>query len=332
MNISVLALFSLTMGGTIGVWNLDRPSTVATGINCEWVGRILQVENSSIAAAAPLCAEDTLELETDARIRVLCYGSGEIWDVPSGGSRVGDRCTRIPSLLAEQDCNDPQGCYEDDGRNPEGNKPHILQPPSGTFILTQMPKLSWLAVEGATHYNIRIGDIAESEPVRETTINALDMETSDAGTIALDFPFEMPLSRDVRYRLTVEAVTQSQAATVARRNFSILNEEGAIEVREIASQLDDLNLPAEEKVLVDLHHLYIARNLKAEAIESLEALKENGSQNPQLYRMLGMLYEEQDWFDFARSYYQRGEELAIAAGNTRELDMIRDRLSTLQNR
>jgi tetratricopeptide (TPR) repeat protein len=67
-----------------------------------------------------------------------------------------------------------------------------------------------------------------------------------------------------------------------------------------------------------LAYLYIGYELRAEAIETLEALVKEGSQTAAVYRTLGALYEEVGLSRLALTRYLKTAELAAAAKDVEE--------------
>jgi tetratricopeptide (TPR) repeat protein len=124
---------------------------------------------------------------------------------------------------------------------------------------------------------------------------------------------EPPLESDVDYLLMIEADTgaSSQEENLPDLGFGLLGENEAQRVSEGVAQLVNLDLPQEAKSLA-LVHLYRGYDLKAEAIATLEALVNQGSQTAAVYRILGDLYLETGLNLLAESRYLRAIELAAA--------------------
>jgi hypothetical protein len=312
--VSILVAVSL-MTATVS-WGTG--STAVTP-SCTPVGRILSVENDSqITAGKLLCAGDTLQPASAAKVAVLCYAGGKLWNVPSGrASSVSEGC---PKLEEETDCDPKNGCTEPDPRGPAAGTetPYIISP-YDTAVLNDRPALSWYPVKGATSYTVVLRDITGSEPEREKTVAP---PTSAAGEIRIDYPFNQALQPGGRYKLIVGARSGAPGnpAAIAEARFQLLAAEDAQVVRDTVAKINSFNLPKEEKVLLDLYSIYSGQNLIPETREMLEELVREGSKTAKVYRLLGDIYLGQTLLDLAKQRYETAAKLAAAAGDSQELE------------
>jgi hypothetical protein len=307
------------------------PTLDCTAASPNVVGRVLSVENDDrIEAGQLLCAEDTLQPASNANVVLLCYDTADPQRLPPGiPSTVKQLCSQEIRLAAFcPDVKEP--CLLNDGRSGNGkrNTPTIIRPPQGTALSTQTPTLSWYAVAGATHYNVSISDAAESETIRETKIEGSDEEIR---TIDFNDLAATPLTWGTGYQLEVTAIAANgeNASKTEISSFSILEEAEAQQVNQIIAQLDRLNIPEEDKVLLDLWHIYNSKNLKADAIERLDRLAQAGSQNPKVYRLLGEIYLRLTLLDLAGPHLDRAKQLAMEAGDSEELEEAQYRLDEI---
>lgn len=322
--VSILVAVSL-MTATVS-WGTG--STAVTP-SCTPVGRIVSVENDSqMTAGKLLCAGDTLQPASAAKVAVLCYAGGKLWNVPSGrASSLSEGC---PKLEKEKDCDPQNGCTIDDPRGPAAGTetPYIISP-YDTAVLNDRPALSWYPVKGATSYTVLLRDITGSEPEREKTVAP---PTSAAGEIRIDYPFNQALQPGGRYKLIVEARTGAPGnpAAIAEARFWLLAAEDAQQVRDTVAKINSLNLPNEEKVLRDLYSIYSSKKLIAETMDMLEKLVREGSKTAKVYRLLGDIYLGQTLLDLAKQRYETAAKLAEAAGDSQELEEANARLDRIR--
>lgn len=97
---------------------------------------------------------------------------------------------------------------------------------------------------------------------------------------------------------------------------------GAIE------QIDDRKIADETKAL-QRAYFYIGSDLKAEAIETLEALVATGIQEVLVYRKLGDLYWQEGVTLLAENHYLKAHELASAAKDIGEQAQLQEALGDL---
>ena len=323
---------SITLALTLILVPLDLrisygENTPANSPNCTPAGRILSVENDKIPAGKLLCGDEFIEASRGAKVEVFCFNSGEIWHVISGiRSRVSEGClSNIASNIAKNDCIPEEGCHSDDPRGPLSNKntPDIITP-YNTDIINPKPPLSWYAVSNANGYTVRVRDITG------TGVNwDRRSPNSTSNVMRIEYPADAaPLQPGHQYKLTVEVQTQSNTSP-GEEIFTMLSEEEIQEVQEIVAKIDALNLPVEEKVLLDLYSLYTNKNLIAEIIERLETLVRSGSQTPKVYRLLGDIYYRQRLLDIAKMRYEKAVELATNRQDNEELTAAQSKLTQI---
>lgn len=298
--------------------------TIAT-VSSTPVGRIIFVENDNeITAGKLLYFGDTLQPKTGANIVALCYASGNVWNVPSGNvSRVSDRCQPVSQKI---ECT-KDGCYNDGGRNPltNPNTPRIISP-YDTTLLNDKPSLSWFAIQPTNNYNLSLTDITGLESKQETSVN--NPPKTAEGKIRINYPFERPLQPGSRYKLLVEGKIESteNRAAPGEARFKMLSREEIDRVRDIVDKINKLNLPAEQKIFLDLYNLYSAKDLIYELREMLEQMAKDGNQTPRIYRNLGDIYFRQGLLDLAKIRYEKAVNLATSQGDNNELEAARSAL------
>lgn len=279
-----------------------------TSVSSGLVGWIIEVDGEVLlkrkgwsnyqptTVGAELYPGDLLQPATRARVLVQCANGKTIWHVPDGmvsGATNGCPPQTVFVPRARGDLIPPRG-----GINPL--IPYIISP-RRTLVLNPLPTLKWNVVPGASRYTLSL--LADEDVIWQTQLRE---------TLAV-YPGEPPLESDVDYLLMIEANTgaSSQEENLPDLGFGLLGENEAQRVSEGVVQLVNLDLAQEAKSLA-LVHLYSGYELKAEAIATLEALLNKGSQTAAVYRILGDLYLEIGLNLLAESRYLRAIELAAA--------------------
>lgn len=279
-----------------------------TSISSGLVGWIIEVEGEvllkrkgwsnyqSTTVGAELYPGDLLQPEPRARVLVQCANGKTIWHVPDGmvsGATNGCPPQTVFVPRPRGDIIPPRG-----GINPL--IPYIISP-RRTLVLNPLPTLTWNAVPGASRYIVSL--LADEDVIWQTDLR----ETFVA------YSGEPPLESDVDYLLMIEADTgaSSHEEELPNLGFGLLGEHEQERVCEDVEQLVNLDLAQEAKSLA-LVHLYRGYDLKAEAIATLEALVNQGSQTAAVYRTQGDLYLEIGLNLLAESRYLRANELAAA--------------------
>ncbi len=212
-------------------------------------------------------------------------------------------------LASEETCVDDKGNKYSCPRSPNDPLIPYIVSLRRTALLNALPILRWNAVLSATCYTISVIDEEEEDVLWDTEVNATEVV----------YPGEPPLKPRIYYSLMVEADTgaSSQAEELSDLGFWLLDEEKSQQVRSARSQLANLELAKEAEALA-LAYLYIGYELRAEAIETLEALVKEGSQTAAVYRTLGALYEKVGLSRLALTRYLKTAELAAAAKDVEE--------------
>jgi hypothetical protein len=209
------------------------------------------------------------------------------------------------------DCDD----YTADPRGPlDVLIPYIISP-RRTLLLNDRPTLRWNKVPGVNTYTVSLikGDWA----IWETTVNGNEVI----------YPGRPQLDSGIEYVLVVKAENgrTSEEEKLRDRSFRMLPTaekqfvQGAIEL------INDRPIADTTKAL-QRAYFYIGSGLKAEAIETLEALVATGFQEVVAYRKLGDLYWEEGVTLLAESNYLKAHELASAAKDIGEQAQLEETL------
>jgi len=259
----------------------------------EWSGSHLT------AFGAALYSGDLVKPANGTRAVILCDDLAA-WAVPAGMlASLATGCPPSPEPLLKRGDNDII--------NTRGGSdpfiPYIISPRK-TKLLDANPTLRWNPVPGATRYTVSVEGGQEDW-------------TFETDQTELVYPSDAPpLEPGVDYLLIIKTDNgkSSQSEGLAGLGFSLLAQEDAQHARDAAAQLAELNLPDEARAFA-LAQVYAGYGLIAEAIETLEALLETGSQTAAVYRALGDFYRQTELSLLAQARYLDAIELAAAAGD-----------------
>lgn len=171
------------------------------------------------------------------------------------------------------------------------NIPYIISP-RRTLLLNGRPIIRWNPVKDATSYTVIVKGPSGYLWQNEVTENEVV------------YPGEPVLKPGVYYTIIVDANTGA----------SSLDDENLVQGFEVINESDRLNLQnaaaTTEEESLKLAKLYRENSLRSEAIAILEKLATRGSDNEEIYQLLGKLYREIGLVNLADKYNQKAVELA----------------------
>ncbi|MBD1852651.1 tetratricopeptide repeat protein [Leptolyngbya sp. ST-U4] len=189
--------------------------------------------------------------------------------------------------------------------NPRGPEdaliPYIIEP-RNSAVLSDRPNLRWNKVLGVTQYTVTLKN-------GDTILWTKQVETD-----AIAYPSDAPaLQPGINYTLEVKTNTdRSSTEEDIQTTFYRLSDPEADRIRQAESLFNNTS----ESTTLLKTDLYIGSELYAAAIDTLESLIEQGSQNPIVYRKLADLYAQANVNLRAESYYQQA--IPLASGNLPE--------------
>ena len=206
---------------------------------------------------------------------------------------------------------------------PKSRKPRLIDPrsdynplipyiirPRRTALLDRQPLLRWNGVPQATRYIV-------SFRTRKGTVWQVD--TSETQLV---YPGDPALEPGVEYLPIVESdtgVSSRDEAVPSMAKFRLLDLETVAQVQAEVEQARQ-EWTGEMQTLA-VAYVYMKSELRAEAIDLLEAVVEEGSQMAAIYLTLGELYVEVGLSLKAKPFYLRAIELASEAGDLEEKTM-----------
>lgn len=253
---------------------------------------------------------DRLFPQSGAMAKVLCENS-DIWRVPVGiPSSINSGCPIWMANLVRGETR-----YRPGGS--DSRVPYILYPRM-TYLLHDRPTFRWNAVEGVTSYTLRL-----------LGPGGLEWQTEVSSTEVV-YPNEAPpLDWGVKYLVTVEADNGSSSLQDGGGilGFELLDEYGIQDLQAEAARIAELGELTEEQRAFALAELYSREGLMANAIATLEALVNGGSQTALVYRMLGDFYGEVGLNLLAEDRYERASEMFASTSDRYALTATRDGLA-----
>lgn len=256
---------------------------------------------------------DLLQLPRGAQATVLCDGLS-VWNVPAGApAGLTNGCPQPSDKILASGSAGIAGVTR--GAN-DATIPYIISPRS-TQLLSRTPLLRWND-SGAASYNIQIrgGDLM--------------WEQNDVTQTELTYPGESALEPGAFYLLVVEDSNGNSSQDEGRvgLGFSILPEDEAEQVRTYENRITGLNLSSEAETY-STAQLYIKEGLVAEAIQILETMVEQGSQQATVHQSLADLYAQIGLLLLAGPRYKEALELAEAQANVEVIAALQAGLGNL---
>jgi hypothetical protein len=252
------------------------------------------------AFGAILRRGDILQPDPDAQATVLCADL-TAWPLPASiPSGVANGCPppSRPALTRAEGLIGPTKMPVDP------LIPYVISPRK-TRLMSGQPTLRWNSVFGVISYTVGIHGDDGSDWYTRTT------DTQIA------YPTDAPsLHSGITYQLLVKADNgrTSREEGAPNTGFRLLTPEEAEPIQADTARLQALALPPEAEAYA-LAHLYAGHNLIAEAVDLLETLVENGSQEAAVYRTLGDLYHRIGVERLAEEHYLKASELARQMGD-----------------
>ncbi|MEC4881598.1 MAG: tetratricopeptide repeat protein [Scytonema sp. PMC 1070.18] len=203
-------------------------------------------------------------------------------------------------------------------RSPNNSDIPTIITPRQTLILSDKPTFRWKQVLGTKSYEVKLqkGDTV----VWQTKTDSIEVV----------YPGKPKLEPGIEYLLVVTADNNKSSTEEEPqpRGFRLLPQEEAEVVKTAIAQLNKKEVPDKVKALGSTY-LYIGSELKAEAIQTLEALVASGTKETVIYRNLGNLYWQTGVSSQAEINYLNAHKLAKAAKDTVEQTSLAEFLGIL---
>lgn len=301
----VISSIVLTVMLIPGVWGIDSHQELAATVlvadlndNCEFVGEIVEVGGEALlkrqGASNPqplrigtrLCRGDQVRPSEGVAVIIRCKDGLEQRfpdGVPSGAT---NKCPQPPTSDGNAIFRSP----EDDAKIPL-----II---SFGKLFSKQPTLRWFPVTNTRSYVVELsgGEINWQNSVSETKVVYNGA----------------PLQPNEPYLIKVTAVKDDGSKSSSTDTFIMTSEEEAEQVQKLYDQIVKEGQRGEAEALA-LAKLYSERKLRADAIETLRVLVDQGSKNPDVYRTISNIYKEMGLQSLADGYENQAKEYEIAA-------------------
>ncbi|WP_318780870.1 hypothetical protein [Dendronalium phyllosphericum] len=278
---------------------------------CEPIGRIIEKGNKQFKAKSLMCEGDKLEVSKGAKVKFLCFSSGDIiW--LSNGVIPSNKCEKVNTSETRCNPNNLKVCLLRKGGIGEDFEPTIIYPYTSSLMKTR-PEIAWLPVLGATAYKVKVSgyDFGWERIVNQTHLTYPAQEK------------ELPFAQAVQ--ITVIAYRKDASPTADTFAVNLFSQEEIHQVLDTIEQINSLGLPEDEAVL-DVDAVYTSRGFLDESIELLSRIVTSKSTNPTIYRVLGDRYFEAGLPDKASVQYMTASELAKKSNNSFELHKAQEGL------
>lgn len=254
---------------------------------------------------------DLIQVPQGATALIQCAVSGSRWRVPEGVSGLPNGCGLV---------ND----NHDDGGRPGSDDNYLMIPfvisPRSTLLVNDKPTLRWNAVSNTSRYIVS---------VRDRRVGKGEIWTTEVSETEVVYPGTPPLEPGVNYLVivTTDNGRSSKEDKEVGLGFRLIDKEESQRVLSNVEQIkQELSGEAAELAVV---HLYMTLDLKAEAIEMLEAIAEKGSETTAVYRLLGDLYWQVKLASLSENPYKKTVKLAEATQDIEVKAVAQARLAEL---
>ena len=246
-----------------------------------------------------LNSDDTLNIPAQASVKIYCSDLS-IWIVKPGKYKVSQGCPSGKTVIRLPNSNN--GTLRPVGKTEAAlaKLPYLITPRE-TDIISDRPQIRWNAVPGVVNYTVKI----------ETDGFSWTNQTNENKII---YSGDHPLQPETRYWVTVTTDQGLSSQQETEVGFNVSNEQTKKTVLEAVEKIQKQPLSPTERGLV-LAYLYRSYELYDDAINVLEELINQKSQEITVYQLLGDTYLEIGLPQLAKNSYQKGLELAIKTQN-----------------
>lgn len=251
----------------------------------------------------------------DNNFQAFCYSTARL--IPIVGGQLSEEC--LPPKARTSDRGKRKTFGKRRGKQKKGVT--LLQP-LGSVILSPQPKISWVPYSEVGEYQIGIIPSGE-KPLWYRQVN---------GSI-MDYPQDVqPLEPGSVYTLLSQHVSNDYSNGVIQDSkiLIVLNQEQQQAINQAESVIRSFALNEDEQAL-DLELVYRRYGLQQASVNLLEQRVVNGSQNPDVFRVLGDIYLDEDLLDKARQNYQQAIALATAQNRTDTLAAVQKALTAIDD-
>ncbi|ABW33059.1 hypothetical protein AM1_F0125 (plasmid) [Acaryochloris marina MBIC11017] len=274
---------------------------------CEPIGRILKTNQQNLVGKL-LCNGDQIVSQIKGGM-VLCYFSGS--EQPCQPKKQ-TRNSRKKCPLSSRSF-----CKRIKGGQGSGETPRIITP-YGRWLLETRPSFTWLAVPGATKYQLEVADQEKGLWSITTTSTSAAYPTEQA-----------PLSSENHYKVSVVAYRNDVPIVADSSIFRLLDSAKTRRLQQTIQLIRRLNLDPDQEAYLDLNAAYLDEGLLNQSIKALRDRVQSGSNHPEIFRVLAERYIDAKLLSEARKQYLKAKQLAKAQGNQIALKKATEGLQAL---
>lgn len=235
-----------------------------------------------------LKSEDTLIIPANASISIYCSNLKTVEFKQQGTHKVSDKCSTGQAVIQLNNSNNTKFRTDTQTEEARGKLPYLITPRE-TAILIITPQLRWNKVSDATAYTVEI-----------------DLWKKQTNETQITYTGE-PLQEGERYQVII--TTNNGAKEEESVGFTLLDKDTREKVLKEVELIKQQSLSLEEKGIM-LAKLYRSYQLYSDAIEVLEELVKQGSQQIIVYQLLGDTYLKTELPQLAKKPYQKALDLA----------------------
>lgn len=256
----------------------SKPVVPKQQSHCQVIGKITGPKSKEV------CYGLTWGIRDSAKM--LCYSTLELVSLING--KWAKPCQPVESKRQAGDT-----------RGTEVNAFRVLQP-YGSVTVHPRPTISWEPLPGVSSYRLKVTEAGSS------FFWYRDIQGTKAAYPA-DAP---PLEAGLVYTIIVEPLDTNTVDSVqATKTLLPLSQAQRQKINNALATIQSLNENADERAL-DFERIYRGQKLYQDSIDVLENRVAKGSQNPEVFLVLGNRYQDEERLDSALEKYNRALEIS----------------------
>jgi hypothetical protein len=273
------------------------------------------------APPTQLNSNDLLRVEPGVDVFLLCPGGDLQGPIQAGDSNVGSTCLSMPRSVR------PSFGISNHWSASDANVPYVISPWSGQ-VLTPTPMLRWNATNcEQTKYQVTLQQRAGEGWV--------DVWTVVSEHSSMDYPADQPAlepGEEYILRVAIGETVEPLETPAETAVFSLMGGEERQAAMAAIASVNALEINPATKTLILVEDVYPQYKLFAQGIDELSALIESGTENANIYRLLGDYYIRSGLALPAQESYSSAIALAAASENLEEEVLAKWGIGTVYGR
>lgn len=318
----LFTLFSLSSWSALAV-SASAQSRTARLYSVE--GGSVQLRRSSWSAfhrvrpQTTLNSNDLLRVAPGVDVVLLCP-DGLRGPIRAGDSSVNATCLNMPRSVR------PSFGVSNHWSANDPTAPYVISPWSGQ-VLTPTPLLRWNAAGCEQQYKVTLQ--------RRVGEGWADVWTVRGENSSMEYPADQPAlepGEEYVLRVAVGESAEQPVAPVETAVFSLVGGEERQAVMAAIAAVNELEIDPATKTLILVEDVYPQYKLFAQGINELSALIESGTENANIYRLLGDYFIRSGLALPAKESYTSAIALAAASENLEEEALAKWGIGTVYGR